>query len=487
MATEPATPASEAEAPSRHESLVDENIELMARLSLIEQALPLLRMRGFGRIAEAVLSLLCAEGGAPDGVIWAISASGESLELLAACGSIRLAKEPQFWSDSPVAAGEAFRSGHAVRVSASSAAAARVLVPCRDGDRLLAVARLSGWEPGGEPSERAIQACEKIGEISALAFRATCERSEFSASSVRDQETDLPTRAFLEEVAKTELPKARRFGRRISLICLELERVDPRRHQVELASLVECVSRTIRTTDILAIESPNRFLLWLSDSDPLGGAVLKRRIHDRLREVLTPSATEIRPALGLATFPQDGETLAALRQQALERIRLARTSIVRDLGIEADTSLAAISERLREQAVTLSGEVVSEAADLLVAELSCRPRDQGLLFFAPGQDSPAFLRPLIALGEADVATDVFLATDGDTLPAGSVVSALGLPPQVSSDTSWIVRFGEAPPYALVAWPCKADGTRPVFQTSDPVLVEHLTFRLRAEVGFGIRA
>ena len=76
MATEPATPASEAEAPSRHESLVDENIELMARLSLIEQALPLLRMRGFGRIAEAVLSLLCAEGGAPDGVIWAISASG---------------------------------------------------------------------------------------------------------------------------------------------------------------------------------------------------------------------------------------------------------------------------------------------------------------------------------------------------------------------------------------------------------------------------
>ena len=191
--------------------------------------------------------------------------------------------------------------------------------------------------------------------------------------------------------------------------------------------------------------------------------------------------------LGLARFPQDGESLAALQERALDRMQRERTSLVRDLGIGADTSLTAISERLREQAVLMSGEVVLEAADLLVNELCCRPRDQGLLFFAPGQDYAAFLRPLIALGEADVSTEVFLATDEQTLPAGSVVSALALPPQVSADTSWIVRFGEAPPYALMAWPSTADGTRPVFQTSDPVLVEHLTFRLRAEVGFGMRA
>ena len=154
---------------------------------------------------------------------------------------------------------------------------------------MLAVAGLSGWEAGDEPSDRALLACEKLAEIGALALQSACERAEVSASSVRDQVTDLPTRAFLEEVAKTELPKARRFGRRISLICLDLEGVDPRRHNAELASLVACVSRTIRTTDILAVDEPNRFWLWLTDSDPLGGAVLKRRIHDRLREVLSPS------------------------------------------------------------------------------------------------------------------------------------------------------------------------------------------------------
>ena len=120
MATELATPASAAEAPSRHEGLVDENLEFMARLSLIEQALPLLRMRGFGRIAESVLSLLCTESGASEGVIWGLSADGESMELRATRGTIRVAMEPPYWSDPRVAGDEAFRSGHAVRVSAGS-------------------------------------------------------------------------------------------------------------------------------------------------------------------------------------------------------------------------------------------------------------------------------------------------------------------------------------------------------------------------------
>jgi hypothetical protein len=49
----------------------------------------------------------------------------------------------------------------------------------------------------------------------------------------------------------------------------------------------------------------------------------------------------------------------------------------------------------------------------------------------------------------------------------------------------IVRFGDAPSYALVAGPPRPDGQRPVFHSADPVLVEHMTFRLRGEVGFGV--
>ena len=112
--------------------------------------------------------------------------------------------------------------------------------------------------------------------------------------------------------------------------------------------------------------------------------------------------------------------------------------------------------------------------------------DRGLLFLAPGVDRRALLEPLGALVDSQVATEVFVATDGETLPVGPTVTALGLPPDVSPESTWIVRFGEAPPYALVAGAPRSDGARPVFHTIDAGLVEHLAFRLRAEIGFGVR-
>ena len=94
--------------------------------------------------------------------------------------------------------------------------------------------------------------------------------------------------------------------------------------------------------------------------------------------------------------------------------------------------------------------------------------------------------PLMAMGDAETATEVFLATDGDTVPACSALTAVALPPQFSLDTTWMVRFGEGPPYALIAGATQDDGLRRIYHTTDPVLVEHMTFRLCAEVGVGVR-
>ncbi len=485
MASEPRTLAINGQAAQRRESLVDENLEFMARLSLIEQALPMLRMGTPDAIAEALLALLCAETGALGGVIWVKSEAGAQLELIAVRGDVD-ETVPQRWPGEPESFDRALQAGRTVIEPPDTDDPRRIFVPCCDGGRLVAISRLSGSD-ASPLSGDAVQSCQKLAEFGALALAAISERESLLRSSLRDPRTDLPTRAFLDEVMKTELQKARRFGRRLCLLCVDVEGVYAERDDPALANLVACMTRTVRTTDVVAVESPSRYWVLLTDSDPLGGAVLKRRILQRLREGIAPPGSELRPSLGVATFPLDGENLSALSREALSRVESARTSVVGELGIEADTTLAVIGERLRERAVRMPGEVVSEAADLLIGELSCRPRDRGLLFFAPGRDSAAFLHPLTALGDAEVATEVFLASEEDTLPAGSVVSALGLPPRVSADTSWIVRFGEAPPYALVAWPRSTDGTRPVFHSSDPLLVEHMTFRLRSEVGFGMRA
>jgi hypothetical protein len=97
------------------------------------------------------------------------------------------------------------------------------------------------------------------------------------------------------------------------------------------------------------------------------------------------------------------------------------------------------------------------------------------------------MAPLMQLGDTETAMEVFLATDGDTVPACPSLTAVALPPNFDTRTTWIVRFGEGPPYALVAGPPKGDGTRPLYHSSDPVLVEQMTFRLCSELGVGLRS
>ena len=288
-------------------------------------------------------------------------------------------------------------------------------------------------------------------------------------------------------MASVELQRAQRFGRRVCLVCVEVGEVAAGSEARALDAVVAALHRTMRGTDVVASEGTRRFWVMVTDSDPLGGVILKRRVGQRVRQALRDADIFVPISLGAASYPVDGERLDLLCEQALQQVRQARASVAHELGIDAETPLSEISQRLLERAVWMPPQIVGEAAELLVGELGCRPRDRGLLFLAPGGSSRSVMEPLTALGDAETATEVFVATDGETLPSGTSVTALGLPPDVEPETTWMVRFGEAPAYALVAGKPRGDGCRPLFHSSDPVLVEHMTFRLRSEIGFGVRA
>ncbi len=105
-----------------------------------------------------------------------------------------------------------------------------------------------------------------------------------------------------------------------------------------------------------------------------------------------------------------------------------------------------------------------------------------MLFLAPGGERTSFLGELAALGHLDTGTEVFVAAANETLPQVPCLHALALPDDLPADTAWIIRFGEAPPYALIAGPPERDGRRNVFHTADRTLVEDLAFRLRDAAG-----
>ncbi|MCP4005835.1 MAG: response regulator [bacterium] len=470
--------------------LLTENLEFMGRVSLIERALGLLALRTSEETAQALLEQLCLESAAQDGVLWVKRGAEGAFVRACTRGQLNGEYEPEHWPGQPQSVDQELRSGRGVLdpppgEGAETRCAERLYVPCYRAGRLTGIARLSRRAAGGF-GVRELDACTKLGEVGALALEKASEFERLRVASFREAATGLPGRTFFDEVAQIEVYKAHRFGRRLSILSVALEGFDPVTGQEVLPALVSAVKRTLRSTDVLTSENSRRFWILVTDTDPLGGVVLKRRIAQRLADVFAESGVDAKPTVGVASYPVDGETFENLLAAAGAGATAERESIVHTLGIRANTPLAEIGERVLAQAPWMPPEFIPETAELLIGELTCRPRDRGLLFLAPGRERSAFMAPLTFLGDTETATDVFIATDGDTIPNGPSVTGLPLPPDVSVETTWVVRYGEGPPYALVAGARRSDGARPVFHSSDPVLVEHMTFRLRTEVGFGVR-
>ena len=466
--------------------LLDENIEFMGRLSLLERVLPLLCELEIEPLVKGLLELCCVEACGTQGSLWLRRDSEASFLPVASFGSGDPASATP-WSAPNDVVSRSLGSGMALIThdAGSGQDKPSLFVPFFCGPLLVAIARVSA-RVEGEFREPDAQAALEVGELGGLALRNALEHERSRADRLHEPRTQLPGRAFYTQVIQTEVQRAHRFGRRLCCLCVDVE-TDPTETAV-VEAVVQSLVATLRTTDVLCAESTGRYWVLITETDPLGGVVLKRRLAEGIRAAIGRAGQHtVRAALGVASYPLDGESHEALMACAEDRARIDRESVIHDLGFDGNEPLARIGERLLGRACSLPAGALGDVAEFLIGELTCRPHDSGLLFLAPGGDPAPIMAPLMAMGDAETATEVFLATDGDTVPACSALTAVALPPDFSHETAWMVRFGEGPPYALLAGPPEPDGSRRIYHTTDPVLVEHVTFRLCAEVGVGVRS
>jgi len=457
--------------------LVDENLEFMGRLALLERMLPLIGEADPALAGRELLELLAIEVGAESGQLWAKLEVNGPLEPVALWGEEagqrrgRWAPEERDGDIEPALC----------RGTTVEPCAGRVVLPFADDGVLLAVAELRISAKELSADHRA--SCEKVGQVGAMLLANAQLLKQLQGETLRESASGLPGRTYLERVLHTDIQRAHRYGRRLSILCLDLsDETEPTR----LARAAEVMERSLRSTEVLCCEGGNRFWVLVAETDALASVVVKRRLAERVGEALGRSPAQW-PAVGLSTFPRDGEAPGVLLAAAAAGLDEERHSLVHELGLDPRSSLSTIGDRLLARAPLLPGEIVAEAIDLLLGELTCHPRERGLLFLAPGTDQQEVLPRLSLVTERDADTEIYLASDGDTLPNGPRVTAVGLPPEVPPDVTWIVRFGEPVPYALIAGPPREDQTRPVYHTNDTTLVERLTYRLRSEVGLGVRA
>jgi len=489
-----------------HNRLMQENLDYMGELSLYERAMGLFSTLALEPLGERIVDGLCLETGAQGAVLWAAAGEeAESLRLLAAKGLVRIGDEPEEvlprrlpevlrGLDDPRGTSRIVAEPHALH--GHDVPAGALYVPLLHGGRLLALARLTdklereAFEDADRVAVEKFVDLAGVGLANALRFRAL-ERRSF-----KDPTTKAYTLAYFEDLVRNEIQKASRFGRRFSLLKFDLGSLAPLRRQLSdtelghwLESVVFQVARALRSTDLVAAESESRYRILLPETDALGAAVLKRRIHDLLHRegVLRPEECDAAAALTLAaaTFPADGDQLEALVRVMDARLAEARAS-AREGSETGPGAFARATRTLLREAPDGRPRTAEQATRFLLEEVARRPGDRGLLFVAPGRSLAGPVREgLERLRGLDLGTHVVLVSDraGDAVPGVPVTLASARAAGVSEP--FVLYFGEGPAYALLR--AEGESAGPLFHTGDRALVEHLAFELQRDLGIALSA
>jgi len=486
-----------------HGRLLAENLEYMGAFALYERALGLFASLTPEALADRIAEVLCLETNAHGGVVWV--ARGENPERLGlACvrGVVRIETETEELDLSglppelaPLA--DADEPSFFAEVSDAGEDAGRLalFVPLRQAGRLLAAVRLTDKLDGGEFDAADRSLADRLAPFAAQAMANAMRFRALDRRSFRDTTTGAYTKAYFDDVIQHEIQKAGRFGRTFSLLRIVLDPASTLRGRIPgdfsewIEAVTQSIGRAVRTTDLLACESEGQFCVMLSETDTIGAAALKRRIRtvvERDPEMRDLEA-ENRPVVltSAATFPSDGKDAVSLDAVLATRIEEDRNSVVRALGLET-TPFRGLVDALLAEARPGRPETAEQMTRLLLSEVGARPERRGLLFVAPGASLQRALQDgLEHVRGLSPKTEIVLVADrkSDTL-SGLPVTWLS-PVGAGTACPFLLYYSEGSAYALIRDELVEDGATSYFHTSDPVMVEHLTFQLGRDLGFPI--
>ena len=195
----------------------------MSRVSLLERAAGLFEPRALAEVEKRLLGLLQVETRARDVALYTQRRADGGLARSAVLAGGK-GESPEVLTNEPTPRAQALRLGQLV-AEPDPAKPAVLWVPFAREGRLVAAARLAQSEAGAFGT-REREACAQIAMVATLALDTAQERERLARASLRETLTGLPGRDFLDEVGRTEVHKAHRFGRRLSLLCVDVEGFD---------------------------------------------------------------------------------------------------------------------------------------------------------------------------------------------------------------------------------------------------------------------
>ncbi len=479
-----------------HARLLAENIEYIGERAVYARAIALFSTLAIEPLASRIVEGLCQEIRAQGGVLWVAAESGpERLDLAAVRGLVRVADEPETVLADELPS-ELLEGRQRVVLAAwgdgkEAELPALYAVMKRDGV-VIAVARLTDKLEGEEFDAVDVACVEQFLHFADVAMTNALRVRGLERRSLEDPKTGAYNFEYFQDVARTEIERANRFGRNLALLQIDLGSPETLEalgdeHEVNgwLAAVVEQLRRLLRATDLLAVDNQKRFYMLLAEADALGAAVLKRRALHALEESEFLTGIEAsrrpQPRIGLAIYPGDGVQLESLLRTLSARTDAEANSRVVSMGLDGMSLAASLHALVRSGELEKPG-MAAQIVRFVLSEVARRPRDRGLLYAAPGRALRRVVSEgLEALRDVPTRAELVIVTDGNRpsylKPGISWVSpdrAPGLPP-------CIIYYGDGPAYAMIREEGRNGSPARLFHTDDRGLVEHLAFRLQEEL------
>jgi len=474
-----------------HAQLLEENIGYLGERGLFERALAFFGCVGVESLGERIVEAMCQETDAQAGALW-VGREGDPnlLELASARGLSRLEHEPRTFEVSKLPAPlQQGTSRTAIEIwspgpDSIAAEEPALLVSLRHEGRVVGFARLTDKLNGEAFDLGDASVGEKLARFGEAALANALRISELERRSLKDPDSGAYSLEYLRVAVRTELGKATRFGRSLSLMKVAFER--PPGEDVDAEQLrrdaVGVLRRLLRATDPIASDGPGGIAVLLAEVDPLGAAVLRRRARRALMEISAFNGVpaEMKPHVAVASFPADGTQLETLERILDERLEQARAGAARRLE---ERSVRECLEILLGDGEVDSPERTEQIARFLLAEVGRKSHERGLLFLKPGSAlAAATLEGLDAIrGGATGGIEVVVFSQ----PPRSVECDPSIrwvdPERIPGLPPFLIHFGSGPSYALIQdEKASPEGVR-FFHTSERGVVEHLSFQLQAEL------
>lgn len=211
-----------------------------------------------------------------------------------------------------------------------------VCVPLKSKGRVLGVIELVKDTGKDSLSEDERILLMTLADYAAIAIENAMYFKKVQELSIKDDVTSLYNSRHMHNVLDSELKRAKRYGKPLSLIFLDLDFFkninDNYGHLIGsqlLREVAELLKKNLREIDVATRYGGDEFVLILPETDKEGALKVAYRLRNAMREHIflksEKIAVRITASFGVASFPEDTDNkldLIRLADQAMYRVKL---------------------------------------------------------------------------------------------------------------------------------------------------------------------